>query len=361
MEPPTAAAPRGWVVARYVLGVVLGLGALTLLLSQRGELRDATRHLEHARAIELVVAVGAEALSLGAYAGLQRAVLAASGTRLARGPLYAITLANDALALSVPGEPVVSSAYRYAQYRRRGASAAGAGWAIVTAMVAQAVGLSLVLLAGLLSGAASGGGRLGVAIVGVVLVVAAGAVLVRRDALARALGALVRASRRLSGHPRGDRLASVERVLADVRAIRVERRQIAAFVAWAVAAWLLDGACLAASFVAVRDAVPWSALAVAYAVAQIVAVLPLAPGGLGLVEGSLTVVLVAYGVSRAAAVPAVLVYRLVAYWGAIVVGWLSVGGISLAARRSLRRTGAPPSSEGSDTRSRTTHVEDPRS
>jgi uncharacterized protein (TIRG00374 family) len=73
----------------------------------------------------------------------------------------------------------------------------------------------------------------------------------------------------------------------------------------------------------------------AYGVAQVVSTIPLVPGGVGIVEGSLAVILVAYGAGRVPAVAAALVYRIVSFWLAIAVGWISVGVIA----RQLRRRG----------------------
>ena len=57
------------------------------------------------------------------------------------------------------------------------------------------------------------------------------------------------------------------------------------------------------------------------------------PGGLGIVEGSLAVVLVAYGAGRVPAVSAALAFRIVNFWLAIAVGWLSVVLIAYRLRR----------------------------
>jgi hypothetical protein len=75
----------------------------------------------------------------------------------------------------------------------------------------------------------------------------------------------------------------------------------------------------------------------AFGVAQIVASLPLIPGGIGIVEGSLAVILVAYGAKEVPALAVVLVYRLLTFWVVIVVGWICVAVIEWRARRS----GAP--------------------
>jgi uncharacterized protein (TIRG00374 family) len=58
----------------------------------------------------------------------------------------------------------------------------------------------------------------------------------------------------------------------------------------------------------------------AYAAANIVALIPLTPGGLGLVEASLSGMLVLSGVSADRAVLATLTYRLASYWLSLIAG-----------------------------------------
>jgi uncharacterized protein (TIRG00374 family) len=71
-------------------------------------------------------------------------------------------------------------------------------------------------------------------------------------------------------------------------------------------------------------------IALAYAAGQLVAVLPVTPGGLGIVEGSLTFALVAYGGAREQTLAAVLLYRLVSYWGLLPAGALCYLGLRRA-------------------------------
>jgi uncharacterized membrane protein YbhN (UPF0104 family) len=61
---------------------------------------------------------------------------------------------------------------------------------------------------------------------------------------------------------------------------------------------------------------------------------PVVPGGLGIVEGSLAVILVAYGAGRVPALSAAITFRIVNFWLAIAVGWVSVGLIALQVRRA---------------------------
>jgi putative heme transporter len=331
---------RGRPLVRYVLGVALGALILVILLGRRGELAGATTRLAHLDWPWAIGAALAEALSLCAYAAVQRVVLVAAGTRVALGPLFAITLANNSIALTIPGEPVFSSAFRYRQYRRRGATAAAAGWTIVTLIIAQAIGLSLIIFVALVVSLTGGarGPSAGVGVVALVVVALAGALFLRRDLLVGVLRGAVRASRRVTGHPRGDLLGRVERVMDDVAAIRVSGPRRLGVVALALGAWLADCACLVASLRSVHAGVPGHGILLAYGAAQVVAVLPVVPGGLGVVEGSLTVILVAYGVTRVPAIAGVLVYRIINFWLAVGVGWIAFAGVTVRARPAAPST-----------------------
>jgi hypothetical protein len=75
------------------------------------------------------------------------------------------------------------------------------------------------------------------------------------------------------------------------------------------------------------------ALLIAYAAGQLATLLPITPGGLGVTEGSMAVTLAAYGGGMAAAVAAVLLYRLITYWAVLPAGGICY--LSLRRRHSL--------------------------
>ncbi len=329
-------------VGRYVLGAAFGVLILFLLFGKRSELVASWHQLGQVSPGWVGAAVAAETTSLWAFAFLQRRVLGLSGTRIALPALFLLALANDAIANTVPGEPAVSSAYRYRYYRRRGASGASAGWTIFTILVAQAIGMSLLLLVGVLVALVASSSLVGagVAILGLVIVAAAAAVLVRRDLVLRLAGALVRGCRRVTGHPRGSIGARIEATLARMREIPLSATSTAGIVAIALAVWVGDFLCLLCSFRAVHGAIPWDGVLVAYGAAQVVGSLPIVPGGLGIVEGSLAVILIAYGASRVIALSAAIAFRLVSFWLAIAVGWISVAIIAYEARRRARAVAA---------------------
>jgi putative heme transporter len=338
-------AGRRWqaVLVRYLIGAAVGLVVLALLLPKRSDFVAAWHQLGTADAGWVAVAIAAESLSLLTFAWLQQRVLRLSGARVSLPGLFALSLANDAIANTVPGEPAVSSAYRYRYYRRCGASGASSGWTIFTILISQAIGMSLVLLLGVvvaLAGSTSAAGA-GVTVLGLLIVATAGAILVRRDLVLRLAAAMVRLLRKVTGYPRGSIGDRIDATLARMREIPLSALSTVAVVAIAVAVWCFDFLCLLCSFRAVHAAIPWHGVLLAYGVAQVVGSFPLVPGGLGIVEGSLAVVLAAYGAGRVQAVSAAIAFRMVNFWLAIAVGWVTV---ALIAR--LRRAKPPDHDPG---------------
>jgi uncharacterized protein (TIRG00374 family) len=349
-EPP---ARRGaWEVLRYVLGLAAGALVLLLLLGKRGDLAAAGHQLGHLNTVWLAAAVVAEAMSLGTFAYLQHRVLRLAGAIIPAPALMILSLANDAITNTVPGGPVVAGAYRYRYYRRHGVSGAAAGWTVFMVLIAQAIGMSLLLLGVVvaLAGATSAADA-GATVVGLAIVAAAIAVLMRRDVLLRLAGALVHAVRRGTGHPRGSLGSRIDATLARMREIPLSTRSTAGLVAIGAWVWFCDFLCLVCAFGAVQARIPWSGILLAYGAAQVVGSLPVVPGGLGTLEGSLAVILAAYGAGRVPAVSAALAFRLVNYWLVIAVGWASFGVIAYHTRRHSAtappRTRPGPISSGS--------------
>lgn len=114
---------------------------------------------------------------------------------------------------------------------------------------------------------------------------------------------------------------------------------------WATANWLLDAAALWVFLAAFGVTMSPVAVLVAFALANVVAFLPITPGGLGVVELTLTATLVGFG---AAAVPAALgvaAYRVFNYWVPIpasAIAYLAVRGISVPATDTGRSSTLAP-------------------
>lgn len=82
----------------------------------------------------------------------------------------------------------------------------------------------------------------------------------------------------------------------------------------AIGNWVLDYLVLVAALIAVGAEPRLSLVLLAYAVAAVLAMIPITPGGLGFVEAGLTAMLALAGISSSDALLATLAYRLYSYW-----------------------------------------------
>ncbi len=301
----------------------------------------AFRELPQANIVWLLVAASAELGSFVLFGVLQRRLLRAGGVRVSLTFATALTLAAGAVASSVPAGPAFASVYAFRRYRRKGADEALALWTLLATLVCSALGLGLLAMAGVVLAAGENASDLGGVVFGVLVIfVLADAVVLQRRWLSHVVIGLLGLVRRLTGWPRRHGVELLAGPLERLNAVRIDWRDLTVTLAAAVGNWALDCAALAASFLAVGAGVPWRGLLLAYGAAQLAANLPITPGGLGVVEGSLTVALVALGTNESTAVAAVLCYRLVSFWGFLPAGWLTFGGLALADRREERTLAA---------------------
>lgn len=333
---PASTARRVWRWARYVVGLGLAVLAVWALAGRRGELSGASTYLGHLHWPWITLAVLAEAGSLAAFALVQQRLLAAADVDSTLSQMMSLTLAETAIANSMPAGPLVSSVFAFNQYRRRGADEGVAGWTLAAVFVAASVTLALVAAAGVGIAGAEGSGLdlVGVTVGVLVAALAMGVVFVQRRALAWLIRAMLRASRRILRWPRGDLGAHVDRLVARLTAVTLSARAIGGVTWWGMANWILDCGCLALCFLAVGVGVPWKGLLLAYGAGQLAVNLPVTPGGLGVVEGSLTIALVAFGGAENSTVAAVLLYRIITFWAELPVGWATWAALSWMARRN---------------------------
>jgi putative heme transporter len=257
---------------------------------------------------------------------------------VAIGPMAAITMAANAITNSIPAGSAIAPVYSFRQYRLRGADQALAGWSVVAAFVAESVALAVVATAGLSVAEAEGASLdlVGVIVTVLILAIAMAVVFVQRRALVWTVSAVLRLCRRLTGWPRGELAHHIDRIIHRLTVVRLSPGQMLGALRLALANWLLDCGCLALSFMAVGAGVPWKGLLLAYGAGQLAANLPITPGGLGVVEGSLTIALVAYGGVAPSTVVAVLLYRVLSFWLALPVGWGAWGWLAWIGRRRPR-------------------------
>ena len=109
---------------------------------------------------------------------------------------------------------------------------------------------------------------------------------------------------------------------------------------WAGLNWILDASCLWVFLWAFGHPISPIDLLVSYGLANILAVIPITPAGLGVIEGVLIPTLVGFGVPHDQAVLAVLSYRLVNFWIPIPVGGVAYASLRWRRSRALRPASA---------------------
>lgn len=331
---------RAWPWIKYLGGIALAALALWAVGGRRGELSGASHYLAHLRWPWIVAASVAELISFVAFALVQRRLLQAGGVDMSLGRLTAVTLASTAIANSMPAGPVVSSVFAFRQYRRRGADAALAGWTLSAVFVSAAVTLAVVAAAGVAIDGAEGAGLdlIGVTVGVLLAALALGALFVQRGLIVWMVTGSIATSRRWLNWPSADVIARVDGFLLRLATVSLSGWGVASVAGWGLANWIFDCGCLALSFVALGVGVPWKGLLLAYGAGQLAANLPITPGGLGVVEGSITIALVQFGGAKTSTFAAVLLYRILSFWIELPLGW----GTMAALVWSDRRAGPPP-------------------
>jgi hypothetical protein len=319
---------------RFVVGLGLAALALWALNGQRGELVGASEELTHLELGWLLLAIVLEIASYVSFGLLERRLLSVGGVRTGVGFMTTLSAASAAIASSLPGGPAFSSIYVYRVYRRRGADETLAVWTLLATFVCSAATLGLVATVGVVFAfRVSAAYDLVGVILGVFAIsVVADAVVFQRRWLAHLVVGAFGVSRRLVGRPRRGGAVVVAAWAARLEGLRLTWRDLAVSLAGALGNWVLDCGCLACAFLAVGSTVPWRGLFLAYGVAQLAANLPITPGGLGVVEGSITFALGVFGGQYLSTVAAVLLYRIVSFWGFLPVGWSAWAGLGLARR-----------------------------
>ena len=270
----------------------------------------------------LGLALLAELASLLAYALIVRELLAVRGVSGRVRELLRATVGGIAIGASLPAGQALSTAYWYRLLRQEGAAPGTAAVALAGAMLAGIVSLAGVLVLGVTAAGDSGP----TASIRVPILIGAAAAVALHRAFGRHLARFA--------HSGIARLTS-----APIHELALRGRSQLQIACLAYLNWLLDCVCLLASLLAVGAHVPLRSILLTYALSQVVASIPLLPGGGGTVEVSLSLGFAAFGHTSSAVVAGVLLFRLISCWGLIPIGWAAV---ALDGRRLPRRVGVSP-------------------
>lgn len=319
-------------VRRLPWRVLLGAAVLVVLAVEVAfaapVLGGAIASLSQARVGWLAAAVGAAAASMGMFARTRRRLMAAAGVRVGlRDALAAVYVAN-AMHQTMPGGAAFSTAYTFRWLRSRGADGATGSWTLASGAVVSTAALAgLGVVGSLLVGDRDG--VLALAVDGAVIAALAAVLFPlgrRPDLLVRAGRGLLGALNRLLRRPPEHGGAALEGLIGRLRAVRPSASDWTLAVLFAIGNWVFDVACLAASAAALGvHGLTLSLLLLAYTAGMASSGLSPLPGGIGVVDTAMVVVLVAGGIPAATALPAVLLYRLISVAGVVAAGWLVAG------------------------------------
>lgn len=348
-EGPRSVRSRIWASTRVRRGFLIIVILLLVEYFAIPALVGASKNLDVLRRINLawlVAGTALQAASLLCYALLTRTLL--FGYRLGVFKLTRITLATTATSHLIPAGAVGSAGLGYQLLTANGVAGVDAGFALATGSIGSAVVLNAMLLPALVISIPLAGLHpiyVAIALVGLLALLGGYALLYL---LTRGEEYAVRAVRAVGGRvPRvgADRVERIVRQLGDSLArLAADRAVLRRAVLWAALNWLLDAASLWSFIAALGHRVNPVELFAAYGIAYVLAVIPLTPAGLGVIEVTAATLLLSFGVPRTVATLGVLGWRLVNFWLPIPLGvaaYLSLelprGTGKLARRHALSR------------------------
>jgi uncharacterized protein (TIRG00374 family) len=315
-----------------------------LVVPQLGGARRALHLLSDVNPALLIVALGLELLAFAAYTELTRVTLPRDAG-VTRQTLFRIQMSTKAVTNLVPGGSAAGGTLGFRLLTSAGVDPAHAGFSLATVGLGSAVVLNLMLWLSLLISIPLRGFNpvyVTAAIVGVVLLGAFGGIILLlmrgRDQAER----VVRAVARKLPYVQEDAAARFVRQIASrLQELAAAPALVWRCLGWAVANWTFDAASLWVFLRAFGGTVNPVDLMVAFCLANVLAAIPITPGGLGVVEAVLTSTLVGFGLDRGTAAIGVITYRLAAFWlpiplGALAYGTLKVGPGNLTRERERK-------------------------
>jgi putative heme transporter len=323
------------VLKRAVLLAVTGV-SLYLVAPSLIELLSSAPRVAKLDPVWLVLMVALEVASLATVWLLQRICL----EHAPWGPVIRAQLAGNALAKVAPGGGAAGGALQYKMLVESGLPSAAAASGLTASNLltfATLLALPVLTVPGFLAGLPVDRGLVRAALLGTGLFVAlagVGGILLASDRALETVGRIAQGAcnRILRRRPRLEGLPSrlVQERNRALRVVGAEARQ--ALIA-SVLRWLLDYCALLLALAAVGAEPRPSLVLLAYTGSQLLALIPLTPGGLGFVEAGLAGLLALAGVNAADAALATLAYRFVSYWLPLPAG----GVAALLHHRALRR------------------------
>ena len=290
------------------------------------ELVGASKNLDLLARVKIgwmIAGLALEAVALFCYALLSW-VLLRPQVRPSLSRLFWIDLAAAAVAHVIPAGTVGSAGIGFRLFTTEGVPGTDAAVMMATKGMGSTVVLNVLLWLSLVISIPLAGFHPIYVSVAVVGAVALAVVAALAFGLTRGEG---RATRIV--HAVGDRIPGLggDRLEAlflgistSLRELAKDRKIMIWSLVWASLNWLLDAASLWCFFAAFGSYVNPAELFAAYGIANVLGVLPVTPGGLGIIDSTAPLLLVSFGVTRSVATLGVLSWRLVNFWLPIPAG-----------------------------------------
>jgi hypothetical protein len=298
--------------------------------------RKEIHQLDHLNFLWLILGALVEVASLAAYAELTHTVLSPGAPKRFR--LFRINMWALAVSHVLPGGTVPGTAVSYRLLTESEVPGNTAAFGLATQGIGSAVVLNgLFWLALLISIPLNGYNPYYgfAAILGVLLLSIFGGLVVL---LTRGEEQADRFLMRIVSHipfVKPEAVAALVKKVADRMKVLAENPHLLYRASiWAAANWLLDASSLWVFLFAFGAHVSPIDLLVAYGLANILAVIPITPGGLGVVEFISISTLTGFGVAGGAATAGVLCWRLVNFWLPIPFGGVAYLSLRLGRAQS---------------------------
>ena len=310
------------IVLLAVTGVSLYLVAPSLI-----ELFSSAPRVAKLDPVWLVLMVAIEGASLATVWVLQQICL----DRAAWRPVILSQLAGNALAKVAPGGGAAGGALQYRMLVESGIPSATTASGLTAANLltfATLLALPVLTVPGFLAGLPVDRGLVRAALLGAGVFVAlagVGGVLLASDRALAAVGRIAQSARNIVLRRRPRLVGLPSRLVRERdRALKVVGANARDALLASVLRWLLDYCALLLALAAVGAEPRPSLVLLAFTGAQLLALIPVTPGGLGFVEAGLAGLLALAGVNAADAALATLAYRFVSYWLPLPAGGVAV-------------------------------------
>lgn len=309
------------------------------------DFRQALRELGRVDPVLLVAGLGLELMALWCYAPLMQSALGDAGRSVTRTRLFRIQMSTRALSSIVPGGSAASSALGYRLLTLSGVGGTDAGFALAMVGIGSAVVLNLILWVALIISIPIRGVNAiygSAALAGVIVMGFAGMIVVglmdgqgRAERVVRWVARTVRMNEHKAAlvlHRLAERL---DQLISD-------KPLLGRVAMWATLNWLFDAAALWVFLRAFGITMDVDALLIAFGISNVLAAVPITPGGLGYVDTGYIGMLAGFGAPARRATLGVAAYRFAQLFFPIILGGilylsLRVGPWSIERRDRLMR------------------------